>query len=260
MYEDLKKEILSVKMPGFHQIGEPLNERNERYVMESLLKVPYSYKRFIIEFNFVRLFRYGRRNWRIRIWSEPAPYEDERFGNFELLGRYYAHFHGTICFKESEIDSEKEIPVYEWYNSGPQKAADSFEEWIRKRFLARKRKYNKSEWKHATREPEPFNESEFRILEARKHILWNLEKGENGKLFFHVTNESETVIPYLTLDVNWKNTTPFTEIVLDIRDLQPNASKTISIVPSWGKRTDYDVTDTDPPQPEDREYFAEFRT
>jgi hypothetical protein len=65
-----------------------------------------------------------------------------------------------------------ETPVFEWrHRQGLRKCADGFEEWLIKRCQTARKQFKNSEWEAIRKGPEPFNEKEKAIIEARKKSM-----------------------------------------------------------------------------------------
>lgn len=260
MYQWLIDEINLVKMPNFHIVGVPLNKRNANYIRKSPLKVPLVYKEFVITFNFVRLFRDGRDSYRIHLWSEPVYCPNTKYGNLEYIGRYEM---GRVYFKEKELKDGKDIPVHEWYgNSGIRKAADTFEEWIHLKVCSAKRKYKAKEWKELLVPPPPFTEREQAVIAARHQMKWELVRIEdNLDRVIKVTNMSDIVLPYLTLDVNRADGYNFGGKYVPIGDLLPGETKEyrFSLYDYRPDHAEQQLTETRDPVPGEQEFYWEFR-
>ena len=260
MYQWLIDEINLVKFPNFHIIGTPLSKRDAKYVRESPLEVPMVYKEFVVTFNFAKLFCNGRDRYRIRLWSEPVYCPDTKYGNLECIGRYEM---GTVYFKEEELNDGKDIPVHEWYgNSGIRKAADTFEEWIHLKVRSAKKKYKSKEWKELLVPPPPFNEREQAIITARHQMKWKLVRiEENLDRVIRVTNMSNMVLPYLTLDVKHADGSKFGGKFVPISDLLSGETKEyrFSLYEKYPDYAEQQLADARDPLPGEQKYYWEFR-
>ena len=260
MYQWLIDEINLVKAPYFHVIGPHVDKRDAGYIRKSPLQVPDVYKEFVITFTFARLFRTPLDNYRILIGSEPVYWPDTKYGGLYCIGKYEM---GTVYFKESELDKGKDIPVHEWYGmSGIRKAADTFDEWIHVKYRNARKKYKVKEWKALLIPPPPFTEHEQAIVAARHQMKWEMVRiEENFDRVVRITNMSNMVLPYFTLDINHSEGRSFTRSAIPTNDLMPGETKEHHV--KWQvKYPEHEqllLAGARDPVPGEQQYYWEFR-
>ncbi len=250
-----------VNTPKFYLISGALDDEDRRHVETSPLAVPESYKRFVIEFGDVQLYRKSS-YYLVRVYGVPEEVQAE---NGELLIHFGRTDHSLAYFKDAELKPDgSEAPVYEWYHEGGlRRQANGFEEWLKKRCTAARRRYKKKEWQAVLNGPVPFSEEEMAVVAARRKYEWRVVRiTEDGDFEFEVRNGSTMMLPYLTLGVNRKNGSPFGGIWLPVGHIRPGQSAIVR-KDSYKKFVDADeleVVSTPDPGPEDREQYWEFRT
>ncbi|MEA5515725.1 hypothetical protein [Nodularia sp. UHCC 0506] len=129
-----------------------------------------------------------------------------------------------IC---SQLIPGTESPIYELTEDGLEKIADSFEEWFIIRCTDVRESYDEKEWKEILNGPKPFTYEEQSIVEARRKFQWQVvefDKNRNVKIL--VTNNSNLVLPYLTIGMRTKNPTQDGQvwesgIYLKVSNIQP---------------------------------------
>jgi len=68
-----------------------------------------------------------------------------------------------------------ESAVFEsYYKQGIKKTADGFEEWLRKKCVAARKRYKKKEWQAIEIGPPPFSDQEKIIIESRCKFRWRI--------------------------------------------------------------------------------------
>jgi len=260
MYNWLRDAIREVAVPKFHLVGEPCKPVDAEYILNASLEVPVSYKNFIVEFQYAKLFRDGLKHYRIDIWPDPIFYESEKYGGLTCIGKYEM---GYVYFNFDELDKGKDVPVYEWYGmSGIRKAADSFPDWIEIKYRNARRKYKSKEWKKLLVPLPPFTEHEQTIIAARHQMKWELVRVEdNLDRVIRVTNMSNIVLPFLTLDINRADGSNIGGKFVPISDLLPGETKEyrFSLYEEYPDHAEQQLADRRDPEPGEQEFYWEFR-
>jgi len=223
MYEWLETEISEIKTPKFHVIEGNKPDRELHISKKNNLSLPPSYVAFVRKFGGAKLYR--RNNYyEVGVLNPP---QEKILNNGERL-LHIGHFDDSkayfIC---SELISGRESSIYEWTEDGFEKIADSFEGWLIIRCTDARESYDAKEWEEILKSPKPFTSEEEAIVEARKHFQWQIvEFDENSNVKIAVRNNSNLVLPYLTIGMRTKNPTQDgqvweSQIHLNISDIQP---------------------------------------
>jgi hypothetical protein len=185
---------------------------------------------------------------------------ETKYGNLYCFGKYEM---GTVYFKEDELNDGKDIPVYEWHGfSGLKKVANTFEEWIHVRYRSAKKKYKSKEWKELLVPPPPFTEREEAIIAARHQMKWKLVRvEENLDRVVSITNMSNIVLPYFTLDVNHPDGRGFCGKFIPTESLLPGETKEYHL--SWYEKfpdhAQLQLADARDPVPGEQKFYWEFK-
>jgi len=259
MFEWLEDELKKIKTPKFHLIDGVLSEERQKLVMQSKLSVPLSYKKFVIEYGNVKLYRQGNL-YLVRIYSVPRDFKDSNGIDYLNFGRTDLSF---AYFKIDDLFINSEKSVYEWYAKRNTiiKTSDGFEEWIHKKSIAAKKRYKKSVWKQIIAGPKPFTEKENQIVNARKLFKWRIvgEAG-NGNIIFEVHNCSLLVLPYLTIGIRGKNNDFNGAVWLSVSHIKPGEKALIEkdCYKNRFKLDEIEIYTKPDPGPEDRSVYWEF--
>ena len=230
MYEWLETEISEINTPKFHVIKGNKAEGIFESSKEFYLAFPPSYLAFIAKFGGAKLYR--RTNYyQIGVLNPP---QEKVLNNGQKLW-CIGHFDDSKAyFLASQLEIGRESPIYEWTEDGFEKIADSFEEWLGIRSSDAHELYDDSEWKEILNGPKPFTDKEEAIVKARKLFQWHVvEFDKNRNLKIAVRNNSNLVLPYLTIGMRMKNPTQDSEvwwgsgIYLNVSDIQPGQERII---------------------------------
>ena len=165
-------------------------------------------------------------------------------------------------FKSSLISPDKDSPVFEETNNRLLKIADNFEDWFTKRSAKARAFYTKREWKQILKGPKPFSNHEELLCSARKKYKWQfIEFDDEGNAKISVKNDSDLVLPFLTVGVRTKDNSYSGRIWLNVAGIEPGENKIISH-PCYREqfaRDNIELYAMDDPIPEEREIYWEFR-
>src|SRR5260370_15751327 len=146
MYEWLNKEAETVKWRKFFVFKRNTEPQVIATVEKQFAALPTDYKTFLYEHGESRLFRsLNHPSYNMGVFSTPRSLEGRKGELLLEIGFFinggYAHFRRP----KGAVDAEP--GVFEGAGLQVRKAADSFEEWLKKRFERAKKLYKKSDWK-----------------------------------------------------------------------------------------------------------------
>lgn len=263
MYEWLETEISEIKTPKFHVIEGNKLDRELHRSKKIDLSLPPSYVAFVRKFGGAKLYRRSS-YYEVGVLNSP---QEKIFNNGEILLRI-GHFDDSkayfIC---SELIPGREASIYEWTEDGFEKIADSFEEWLIIRCTDARESYDVKEWEEILKGPKPFTSEEEAIVEARKHFQWQIVGfDENSNVKIAVRNNSNLVLPYLTIGMRTKNPTQDGQvwesaIRLNISDIQPGQEHIIEhqIPQQIFTPDNTEFFQLAVPTPEERDKYWEFK-
>lgn len=259
MYEWLVEEMARVRTRKFFVVDGPASNELRKAIDDSGVPVPPSYRVFVLEFGNANLYR-KLDYYLVRVYAAPRDVQAEGSERLLHFGRADDSF---AYFKESLLIPDEESPVFEWQHGQElRESADSFEEWLRKKGKAARKRYTKKEWREIEKGPPPFTDQENRIVEARHKFRWRVVGvADNGDLQFEVYNGSKVVLPYLSVGICHKGGEPFGGVKLPVFDIQPGETKVIEIdcyKESHDPRK-VEAFEKPEPGPEDRDRYWEFR-
>lgn len=256
-YNWLKREFETIQTKKFHVVGELAGAELLGVLDDPNL--PVDYKDFVKEFGRAKLYRQG--SWyKVGVVAPPLS-EARSIGTEELL--LVGHFDDARSyFKSANLADGKEAPVFEWGAAGLRQAAESFEEWLRKRCSDARKKYGARRWQEIVAGPKPFSQAERLVLEARRNFQWEIIGiTPDGDLRFKITNQSSSSLPYLS--VGARNLAGDFEgrVFLPVSHVAPGTTAVIE-VDVYKKNVDPSDVQVFPlpdPEPEDRDRYWEFR-
>ncbi|QVL32280.1 hypothetical protein KIH39_26190 [Telmatocola sphagniphila] len=265
MFEWLEAEMKRIKTRKFHLFDDPVAEELQEAVDSSDFPLPPSYREFVKRFGNANLYRRGR-HWLVKVYAGPRE-------AVSVEGEALIHFGRTdtslAYFKESELIAGQESPVFEWYHSaGIRRTAIGFEEWLKSKCKAARKRFKKPEWEEIERGPLPFSEFERIIIDSRKRFRWRVVGiAQNEDLQFEITNESSLNLAYFSIGIKGTLRPPKSGplnggIHLPVSFLNPGETKIIEFdcYKKYVQPTDIVAFDLPDPEPEDRENYWEFRT
>ncbi len=230
MYEWLETEMSEINTPKFHVIKGNKAEGILESSKEFYLAFPPSYLAFITKFGGANLYRYNN-YYQIGVLNPP---QQKILNNGQKLW-VIGHFDDSKAyFLASQLQAGRESPIYEETEDGLEKIADSFKKWLAIRGIDARELYDDTEWKEILNGPKPFTDEEKAIVKARKLFQWHVvEFDKNGNVKIAVRNNSNLVLPYLTIGMKMKNPTQDSEvcwesgIYLNVSDIQPGEERII---------------------------------
>jgi hypothetical protein len=257
MFEWLERELSLIKTPRFHLVDGPADVKLRELVTKSNLPVPSSYKAFILKFGNARLYRNARDDsYRIGVFAGPR--EASLTDGTRI---YHLGFHDGARVYVKPESSPDAFPIFECEDL-EEEVANSFEEWLATSCTLARNRYTKKMWAEILHGPKPFTREEEEMIEARRRMEWRvLGIDAEGNHIFEVINTSCRTLPALTIGVHSKDGQLNGAIRLDIGHVEPGEAAVLkadcykNLVPPE-KVELFALPD---PQPEDRDYYWEFR-
>lgn len=262
LFEWLEEMAAKIKTNKFLLVDGPASPELRHAVESSYAPLPPSYREFVLRFGNAELFRRGS-------WYYVTVYADPREAE-KADGECFIQFGGTwtsnAFFKESLLVAGAESPVFESFKHCMRKTADGFEQWLKKKCAAARKRFKKKDWEAIQNGPSPFTERERAVVEARRHFHWRVVGASpNEDLRFEIRNESTMSLPYLSVGIRGKrrppNDGPLTGGVhLPVSAIGPGESQLVEFdcYKEYISPEDTEVFELPEPGPEDREEYWEF--
>lgn len=257
MFEWLEKEISEIKTPLFHVVDGPADQNLREAVTGSNLPVPDSYKAFVLQFGNAKLYRNSRNGYRVHVYASPR---EATLKNGQRIYHIGNHDGARVYVKGSW--NADEIPIYEFDASFEEKAANTFEKWLKASCARARRSFTKEKWAGILRGPEPFSAEEKEIIKTRRKIDWRfLGIDSEGDHIFEVTNKAQHKLSFLTVGVRSKSRHLNGAAYLQIENIAPGETGVLhkgcykELVPA----EEIEVFNLPDPKPEEREFYWEFR-
>lgn len=257
MFEWLKHEISVIKTPRFHLVDGPADKRMREAINASSIRLPGSYREFVLNFGNARLYRIRRNSYQIGVFGAPrtAVLDDG-------TQIYHIGFHDGASVYVKESSDLKDGPIFEFEEDSEERVADSFERWLTASCAKIKDGYTKKQWEDIVRGPKPFTAKEVEILNARRSIRWTkLGIDAEGNHIFEVVNQGRYTLPALTVGVRSKDRRLNGAIRLSIGHIGPGQKDIVhaDCYKDLVSPQDVEVFDLPDPKPEDRDFYWEFR-
>ena len=260
-YEWFSNAISEIRTPKFFQTHAPTLAVATRRGIKDHSILPNSYRTFVAEYATCLLFRDGN-SYLLRISEIPWYPEgnDTQVSDYICFGGFDQY---DAYFSFNQLKASGCSAVYEGITTrDAQVAATDFNTWLRRRFESAKLSYSLDEWAQITSGPRPFSRREQKIVEARRHFKWRIVRKSEAGYEFEIQNNSDVVLPYLSLRVRARDSSFEGGIWLPVSSIRPGQSAIVRH-PGYSdtKLTrDVEFTSLPDPQPEDRDEYWEFRT
>lgn len=259
MFEWLEQEISAIKTPRFHMVEGPADAILQEAVMQSSLPLPPSYRKFVLKFGNVKLYRRAQSDSH-RIGVFAGPREAILSDGVRI---YHLGFHDGASVYVKPGSSSTGVPVFEFESGSEEKVADDFEGWLRESCALARNAYGKEKWARIVRGPKPFTKAEQEVVEARRAINWRvLGVDAYGNHIFEVTNGSGRALSVITVGIRSLNGRLNGAVLLKIGHIGPGQTGTVHAGCYRGlvSPSEIEIFALPDPQPEDRERYAEFGT
>ena len=258
MFEWLQSEIEAVKTPRFHVVDGPADSKLRAAIVQSDLQLPEAYKQFVLTFGNARLYRNARNHsYRIGIFAGPR---ESTLNDENRI--YHLGFHdGASVYVKPEAGSVK-LPIFESELDEEEKVADNFEEWLTASCARARNSFGKRQWNEILHGPRPFTPEEQVLLATRRQIQWRvLGIDGNGDHIFEVTNAATRALPVLTVGIRSKDRRLNGAIPLDIGHIGPGETGVLhrDCYKAQKPPSEIEAFPLPDPQPEDRDYYWEFK-
>jgi len=259
MFEWLREEIANLRTRSFHVVAPP-GEKERAMILESDAPFPRSYKLFVAEFGAAKLYR--RDISRYMINFNPFP-EEAVTEDGDKLWELCKTSRGLIYFRDTRLAEGHEISIQGWYGRGVRTIAPSFEQWLKSACNQSRRSFSRAEWQTILAGPKPFTKRDLSIVRARNRIKWEpIDIAGNGKIVFSIRNDSDQILPYLTLGVRRKSDkSELGGVFIPMSKIKPGEE---TIVEQDCYLEIYSPQEVEPcqfpePTPETRDYYWEFK-
>lgn len=259
MFDWLADETARIRTRNFHVIDGPLSEKQRDAVENSEMRVPDSYKQFVIRFGRAKLYRQGN-VYRVEVFPVPIDMEASDGDAMLCFGRRDL---GFAYFKEGDYHFGRESPVYELGDEGELlRTADGFEPWIREACDEVRARFSYARWKQIERGPLPFTPEEEMIIKARRKFRWRVSGiADNGDLRFEVYNGSDRILPFLSIGIRDRRGGLNGGVWLPVGDIGPGQTRMVEqdCYKKWIDPREVEAFEMPDPDPEIRDRYWEFR-
>lgn len=263
MFEWLEEEISVIKTPKFHLVTASVSEAND-HVPNGLLGVlPPSYLEFRAKFGAAKLYR-KRNAYLVNLYGILSEVPLDETDSLVTIG--WTSSHGDAYFRSSLLRTNLEASVFEY---DPDDGGGSltggiltFEEWLSLRCEDARSTYSDKEWQQLLDGPPPFSAEERLIVEARNQFIWRVVGvNDKGDIQILVKNNSQIILPFLSLGVRAKDGSINGGVWLPVSDVKPGQVRTIECdcYKDLIAREEVEVFSLPNPGPEDRDVYWEFK-
>ncbi len=257
MFEWLESELSAIGTPRFHVVDGLAEPKLRDAVINSRLRLPRSYVKFVLRFGNAKLYRKSRSGYAIGVFAGPR----EGRLNDGTYAYQIGYYDSAGIFVRNEVNTSG-WPVYERELHTERRVANDFEEWLKTTCERVRSGYGLEKWSEIEHGPAPFSHEEEEIVETRQLIAWRvLGIDSSGNHIFEVTNGGHFVLPVLTVGVRSKDGRLNGALRLKIGHIAPGDTAILhlacykDIVPS----KHIEIFALPSPRPEDRDYYAEFK-
>jgi len=258
MFEWLSQEIREVATNKYFVTDGPATADFREAVLGEEVGLPSSYKEFVLLFGGAKLYR-QRSGYGLGVKAAPMSAVSPGGDDLLCIGHYLDR---PAYFKVSTLGEGPEAPVFESGAGGLVRAADGFELWLRSRASAIRKALGKRRWASIVKGPAPFSLEEQAIVEARNFFDWRVVGvAENGDTLIDVTNNSDRVLPFLSIGVRSAKGDFGGKIWLPISEIAPSETKRCQkdCYKRHVSAGDLELFSLPDPGPEDRDGYWEFR-
>src|SRR5688572_23429150 len=255
MYEWLEREVATIKTRKFH-VFEGLDPQSERASRGCAF--PPSYERFVHQFGGAKLYRMLG-YYLIGVLATPQAETTPDGERYYRIGHYDSD---SAYFRTSQLAEGNEAPVWEPAGGEFRVVGDSFDAWLESRCAAARQRYKGREWAQILAGPAPFTSEERRIVDARREFKWRvIGSTPDGKVRFEVRNDSDMVLPFLSIGVRAKNGAWTGGVWLPVATIPPKQTAVVEKDCHGGTTSPSEIEFFNVPDPEseDRDRYWEFR-
>lgn len=254
MFEWLQKELQAVKTPRFHLVEGAVDPRLSDAIIGSKVPLPLSYKEFVLKFGNAKLYRNSRNGYLITIFAGPREISNGGDGAYQIG----YHDGASVCIVTRDGRGQIfEIESNAWVN-----VSEDFENWLEDACTTARRQFGRKVWNDILRGPQPFTESEKRMLENRSMIRWRaIGVNPDGNIKIEVKNGGKSILKAITIGVRSRDGHLNGAVRLDIETIVPGGIGTLDVdcYRDFVTATEVELFELPSPKPEDREYYFEFK-
>jgi hypothetical protein len=261
MFEWLEKEIEEIRTPRFHVVDGPANARLREAVETTPFRLPQSYRAFVLRFGNAKLYRNSRRNsYQVSVFAGPRRGISKLAGDNFQIG--FADDAYAYVRAPADISVAGDAQVFEATTAELCRVGEDFEEWLWRRCDAARRGFGADGWRKIMVGPDPFTADEQSIVNARREFRWELigidAKGDH---LIKVQNDSDRVLPFLSLGVRSKDGRLNGGQYLRVQNLQPGHGEILAVdcYKDLVAPEQVELFSLPDPGPEDRGHYWEFR-
>ncbi len=259
MYEWMIKEMADVTWKKFFTFQKDLDPEALAAQQKQFGALPRDYCEFVMQFRESRLFRrLAEGSYNMGVFSHPRIIKGLKGESLLEIGFFING--GGVYFRKQKGSPRLGPGVFEGAGLQLRKSADSFEEWLKKRYASARKLYKKSDWRRILEGAVPFTEDELRIVEAiDKFAFEKAGIASNGNVLIKVHNDSKMRFDYLTIGVRAKGRIEGGGHV-NVSRIGPGETKVVEhdcykqLVPAER----IELFRKPLPEPEEREMFYEF--
>ncbi len=257
MFEWLESELETIKTPRFHIVDGPAELEFRNSIIKSSLHLPLPYKEFVLRFGAAKLYRNSRCGYTIGVFAEPR---EMILGDGTRV--YQIGFHDSAAVFIKSPEKSREYPVFERMLRKEYRVADDFEKWLTTACLRARSEYGPEKWIDIENGPAPFSTKEKEIVETRRKMAWRVVGiDSSGDHIFEISNKGRITLPVLTVGVRSKDGRLNGALRLKTGDVTPGDTAILHVSCYKGivQSRQIEIFTLPDPQPEDRDYYAEFR-
>jgi hypothetical protein len=254
----LEEEIALVKTRKYFVVSPPSRENMVSFEKAWKQPLPIDYLQFLQRFGNALLYR-QHVGYAISILAPPREVLSQHGEGLLLIGYVLGR---SVYFRTDQLRGNGTCPVFEGYSHRIVPAGPGFAAWLRQRAAMLRSKIGKKQWAAIVAGPPPFSDSERKIVAARRLYAWKSKGPQgNGDFGIEVTNGSTQSLPFLTIGVRSTAGNFNGSVWLPVSDIPPGGTKLIThdCYKEYLARESVQLFDLGDPDPEDREYFWEFR-
>jgi hypothetical protein len=252
VFEWLSEELASIRTPRFHIVDGPANAKLRDAVAHTSLELPASYRKFVLKFGNAKLYRQSREGYTVGVFAGPRSAKPR-----DGISMYQIGWDDDAAVYACCGDSS----VYRGGREKPRKGADDFCMWLVAACNAARRAYSPAKWAEILRGPVPFSQEEELVVATRRRFEWRvLRVDPSGHRVIEVKNGGNIPLPVFTIGVRSKDGRLNGAVLLKVSHVHPGRTAVLhaDCYKDLVRPEETELFSLPDPQPEDREYYAEF--
>ena len=249
MFEWLTTELRSIRTPKFHLIEIVSEPEFQKAVSSSPLRLSNDYKVFAVMFGNSRFFRQSLLGYKLGVLAGPRKHPKQ-------VSAYQVGFSdGNPVFLREDVEGV-------FANNFKKPIAETFEAWLEDSYHKIKADYSSEAWGKIKSGPQPFDDVEATVIEARKYFKWR-EVGisDDGDRLLEFENNSDNLIPCFSIGVRSTDGSLNGAIIIDVKELAPGSKEVYAVAcyKQFYNPRNLNLFDLPKLGPEDREFLAELK-